>query len=120
MEILLLGAAELLILKVPAHAAVDAANRLAAADNKAVHFKPLINAVLRRMAREGEAVRAKLDAPRLNTPDWLWERWLAQYGEETTRAIALAHQSEAPLDITLKNAAALAPPARRCSACRAG
>src|SRR5437868_13809037 len=36
-EILLLGACELLVLKVPAHAAVDAANRLAAADNKAVH-----------------------------------------------------------------------------------
>jgi 16S rRNA (cytosine967-C5)-methyltransferase len=107
-----LGAAELLILKIAPHAAVDGANRLAAADKKAVHFKPLINAVLRRTAREGEAARAKLDAPRLNTPDWLWQRWLAQYGEETTRAIALAHQSEAPLDITLKNSAAMAPPGR--------
>ena len=57
-EILLLGACELLILKVPAHAAVDAANNLAAADGKAVHFKSLINAVLRRIAREGEAARA--------------------------------------------------------------
>src|SRR3954470_23820392 len=47
-EILILGACELLILGVAAHAAVDAANRLAAADNKAVHFKALINAVLRR------------------------------------------------------------------------
>jgi 16S rRNA (cytosine967-C5)-methyltransferase len=109
MEILLLGAAELLILKGAAHAAVDAANRLASADNKAVHFKPLINAVLRRVSREGEAVRAKLDAPRLNTPDWLWQRWSAQYGEEVTRAIALAHQSEAPLDISLKHAEAPAP-----------
>ena len=109
MEILLLGAAELLILKVPAHASVDAANRLGSADNKAVHFKPLINAVLRRIAREGEEVRAKLDAPRLNTPDWLWQRWSAQYGEETTRAIALAHQSEAPLDITLKDPASPSP-----------
>jgi len=48
-EILLLGACELLILKVAPHAAVDAANQLAAKDNKAVHFKPLINAVLRRV-----------------------------------------------------------------------
>ena len=102
MEILLLGAAELLILKTAAHAAVDAANKLAAADPKALHFKPLINAVLRRIAQEGEAVRAQLDAPRLNTPDWLWQRWEAQYGIEATRAIAIAHQSEAPLDITLK------------------
>ena len=50
MEILLLGACELLVLKTPAHAAVDAANKLAASDSKAVHFKPLINAVLRKMA----------------------------------------------------------------------
>ena len=112
MEILLLGAAELLILKVPDHAAVDGANRLAASDKKAVHFKPLINAVLRRMAREGDAARAKLDAPRLNTPDWLWQRWSAQYGDETTRAIAVAHQSEAPIDITLKSSGALAPAGR--------
>jgi 16S rRNA (cytosine967-C5)-methyltransferase len=110
MEILLLGAAELLILKGAAHAAVDAANKLASADPKAVHFKPLINAVLRRLSTEGEAVRAKLDAPRLNTPDWLWQRWSAQYGEEVTLAIARAHQKEAPLTISLKNSTALAPP----------
>ncbi len=109
MEILLLGAAELLILKSAAHAAVDGANRLAAADKKAVHFKPLINAVLRRMSKEGDAVRNGLDCPRLNTPDWLWERWNAQYGEETARAIAVAHTREAPLDITLKSSDAIAP-----------
>src|SRR6185437_14296153 len=56
-----------------------------------------------------EDVRVRLDAPRLNTPDWLWQRWLAQYGEKTTRAIAMANQHEAPLDITLKNSAAKIP-----------
>ena len=74
------------------------------ADAKAVHFKPLINAVLRRIAREGEGVLRGLDGARLNTPDWLWRRWTVQYGEETARAIAVAHHSEAPLDITLKAA----------------
>ncbi len=112
MEILLLGACELLILNVPPHAAVDAANRLASADVKAVHFKPLINAVLRRIAREGREVRARLDGPRLNTPDWLWERWRAQYGEETAHAIAKAHAAEAPLDISLKQPDAPHPEAR--------
>ncbi|HXS05879.1 MAG TPA: transcription antitermination factor NusB [Rhizomicrobium sp.] len=109
MEILLLGACELLILTVPPHAAVDAANRLAQADSKAVHFKSLINAVLRRVAREGESVRANLDCARLNTPDWLWARWSAQYGEDIARAIAAAHNKEAPLDITLKSADVLHP-----------
>ena len=108
-EILLLGACELLILKGAAHAAVDAANNLAAADGKAVHFKSLINAVLRRMSREGEAVLAALDAPRLNTPDWLWSRWSAQYGDQIARAIAAAHGKEAPLDITLKQDGVAAP-----------
>jgi 16S rRNA (cytosine967-C5)-methyltransferase len=109
MEILLLGACELVILKVPPHAAVDAANNLAAADSKAVHFKSLINAVLRRIGREGDAVRAGLDTARLNTPDWLWERWSAQHGEDIARAVAEAHGKEAPLDICLKQSGALCP-----------
>lgn len=109
MEILLLGACELLILKGAAHAAVDAANNLAAADNKAVHFKSLINAVLRRVAREGESVRGGRDTVRLNTPDWLWTRWSAQYGADVARAIADAHTKEAPLDITLKSDDAVYP-----------
>ena len=109
MEILLLGAAEMLILKGPANAAVDGANNLAAADSKAVHFKPLINAVLRRVAKEGDAVRSNRDATRLNTPDWMWGRWQAQYGADVARAIAVAHGTEAPLDITLKNSASVFP-----------
>jgi 16S rRNA (cytosine967-C5)-methyltransferase len=107
MEILLLGACELLILKTPAHAAVDAANRLAASDSKAVHFKPLINAVLRKVAAEADL--ATHDVARLSTPDWLWQRWTAQYGEETARRIAAAHLIEAPLDITLRGHDAVHP-----------
>jgi len=105
-EILLLGACELLILKVAPHAAVDAANELAAKDSKAVHFKPLINAVLRRTAKEGEGVLSGLDRERLSTPDWLWSRWTAQYGAGLARAIARAHQQAAPVDIVLKSSQA--------------
>src|SRR3954470_4291784 len=104
-EILLLGACELLILKVAAHAAVDAANQLAAKDAKAVHFKPLINAVLRKVAKDGEAVLSGLDRERLSTPDWLWTRWTAQYDAGTARLIARAHQHAAPVDIVVKDGA---------------
>ncbi len=103
LEILLAGACELLFLGVAPHAAVDAANRLAQSDAKAVHFKALINAVLRRVAKEGEAAIAAQDAGVLNTPDWLWPRWVANYGEETARAIAAAHLPVPPLDLTLKS-----------------
>ncbi|MBV9044403.1 MAG: RsmB/NOP family class I SAM-dependent RNA methyltransferase, partial [Alphaproteobacteria bacterium] len=99
----------LLFLDVPAHAAVDAANRLAQADNKARHFKPLINAVLRRVSREGKERAAAQDAAILNTPDWLWLRWSDVYGEKTTRAIAEAHLAPPPVDIVLKHADAIAP-----------
>jgi len=102
-EILLLGTCELLVLKIADHAAVDGANRLAAADPKAVHFKPLINAVLRRIAREGAEALAGLDRVRLSTPDWLWQRWTAQYGDEVARAIAAANGKAAPLDIVVKD-----------------
>ena len=95
LEIMLAGACELLFLEVAPHAAVDGANRLAQADDKAVHFKPLINAVLRRITREGKDALARQDAARLNVPDWLWSRWMETYGEETTRAIASAHLAQA-------------------------
>jgi 16S rRNA (cytosine967-C5)-methyltransferase len=107
-EILLAGACELLFLNVAAHAAVDAANELAARDN-ARHFKPMINAVLRRVVREGEAVLADQDVARLNTPDWLWSRWCEAYGGETTRAFAAAHLHPPPLDLHAKTDTPLLP-----------
>ena len=101
LEILLAGACELLFLDVAAHAAVDAANNLAARDKKAVHFKPLINATLRRSAREGREAIAAQDE-RLAAPDWLWARWRETFGEDTARAIIRAHLAKPPLDIQSK------------------
>ncbi|MBI2718644.1 MAG: methyltransferase domain-containing protein [Rhizobiales bacterium] len=97
--ILLIGATELLFLGQPPHAVIDMAVRLAKADQHALHFSGLINAVLRKLAVEGIA---GLDGARLNTPDWLWRRWARTYGEAAARAIAEAHASEPPLDLTVK------------------
>jgi 16S rRNA (cytosine967-C5)-methyltransferase len=94
-----LGAAQLLFLGTPAHAAVDTSVRMVEALGLP-HLKGLANAVLRRLDREGAAVLGDRDPARLNTPRWLWESWTATYGEEVTRAIAAAHLIEAPLDIT--------------------
>jgi 16S rRNA (cytosine967-C5)-methyltransferase len=109
LEILTAGVCELLFLDVAPHAAVDAANNLAAADNKAVHFKPLINAVMRRVSKEGKAVLAGKDAARLNTPDWLWERWSSAYGKDVVRAIAEMHMQLPPTDFVLRDASAAVP-----------
>ncbi len=98
-HILALGLVQLLYLGTPAHAAV--ATGVALADGGAKRrFKGLVNAVLRRAAREGMALTADLDAARVNTPDWLWESWSAHYGADATRRIAEMHLNEPPLDLT--------------------
>ena len=98
-QILRLGTCQLAFLGTPPHAAVDGAVSLVGR-NRA--YKGLVNAVLRRLAREGAGLAAKHDAPRLDTPGWLWESWRRAYGEATARAIAEAHLAEPPLDITVK------------------
>lgn len=104
-DILRLGAAQLLFLGTPAHAAVDTAVELAVA-RKQHPYKGLINAVLRRLDRERVSILAEQDAGRLNTPDWLWLSWRKTYGTALTRAIVETHLGEAPLDITVKGDAA--------------
>src|SRR5262252_1681684 len=79
--ILLVGAAQLFWLEVPDHAAVDLAVRLAQANRRAARYPGLVNAVLRRMARDGRAALVGLDMAALDTPDWLLARWKRAYGE---------------------------------------
>jgi 16S rRNA (cytosine967-C5)-methyltransferase len=100
---LLIGAAQILFLGVPDHAAVDLSVRLVQADREALHFSGLVNAVLRRVTREGAARLATFDAPVLDTPDWLLARWTSAYGAETARAIAAANGREPALDLTVKS-----------------
>jgi 16S rRNA (cytosine967-C5)-methyltransferase len=99
--ILLVGAAQIIWLDVPDHAAVDLAVRLAQADRRASRYAGLANAVLRRIARERAShVGAE---PGLDTPEWLMARWSRTYGAEVARAIAAAHSHEPPLDLTVKS-----------------
>jgi 16S rRNA (cytosine967-C5)-methyltransferase len=104
--VLLIGAAQILFLDVPDHAAVDLSVRLAQADRHAAHYVGLVNGVLRKLARDGKAKLAALDTALLETPDWLVQRWIAHYGEATARDIALAHAHEPALDLTVKSDAA--------------
>jgi 16S rRNA (cytosine967-C5)-methyltransferase len=104
---LLIGAVQILFLDVPDHAAVDLAVRLAQADRHAARYAGLVNAVLRRIAREGAGHLAALDTVVLDTPEWLMARWIRAYGEATARAIAAANGSEPALDLTVKDEPAL-------------
>jgi len=100
--VLLIGAAQILFLDVPDHAAVDLAVRLARADRYAAHFTGLVNAVLRRVARDGAERLAALDTAVLDTPEWLMTRWTATYGAATAHVIAIANSHEPALDLTVK------------------
>jgi 16S rRNA (cytosine967-C5)-methyltransferase len=100
---LLIGAAQLLFLDVPHHAAVDLSVRLVQGDSRQARYAGFVNAVLRRIARGGAERLAALEPLHLDTPDWLFRRWMNAYGEDTARAIALAHRVEPPLDVTVKS-----------------
>jgi 16S rRNA (cytosine967-C5)-methyltransferase len=101
LHLLAIGAAQILFLDVPDHAAVDTAVQLAQGDSRLRHAGGLINAVLRRVAREREAILAGAE-PWLDTPDWLEQRWIAQYGEPLATDIVKAHRSMASVDLTVK------------------
>jgi 16S rRNA (cytosine967-C5)-methyltransferase len=99
-EAMVTGAAQILFMDVPDHAAVDIAVELAKSDSLAMHFAPLVNAVLRRIATESCAIVAASDAYLSDTPQWLRERWSAIYGETEARAIADAHRLKPHVDLT--------------------
>ncbi len=99
---LLIGAAQILWMDVPDHAAVDLSVRLVQSDRRAAKYAGLVNAVLRRCAREGQPLIDEVKAQTLDIPPWLLARWIAAYGETTARAMALAIGHEPSLDITVK------------------
>jgi 16S rRNA (cytosine967-C5)-methyltransferase len=100
---LLLGTAQILWLDVADHAAVDLAVRLVQAEHHAARYAGLVNAVLRRVTREGRHFISTLDMAALDTPQWLLARWQKTYGAETAHAIAVANAQEPALDLTVKS-----------------
>ena len=100
---LLIGAAQILWMDVPDHAAVDLSVRLVQSDRRAAKYAGLVNAVLRRCAREGAGLLDEVRSEILDLPPWLIARWSAHYGEATARKMALAIGNEPSLDITVKS-----------------
>lgn len=104
--ILTAAAAQILFLDVPDHAAVDLAIRHLHEDVRSSRYVALGNAILRRLAREREAILAEAVDPFEDTPPWLAESWQVAYGEDVAAAIAASHAEEPPLDISVKTDAA--------------
>ena len=115
-QVLRLMAAELIFAGTAPHAAVDLGVRLVKRARGAAKFSGLVNAVGRRLVEQGAEIAAGQDAARLNTPAWLWQQLSADWGAEATRAMAMAHLTPAPHDLTLANQAAAGALARELGA----
>ena len=97
-----LGAAQILFLDTAPHAAVDTSVELVRRVRQS-KMTGLVNAVLRKVVKQGRNLLRQQDAIRLSAPGWLWDGWVKAYGNNTARAIAKAHLFEAPLDVSLRD-----------------
>ncbi len=106
-NLLRIAVAQLVFLEVAPHAAVntavDVCDRLGL-----MRMKGFVNAILRRVAQSGKQVTTTQDAPRLNTPAWLLDSWIADYGLQTALQIAQANSQEPDMDFSVGDPAQLA------------
>lgn len=93
-----LGAAQLLLLDTPAHAAVNESVELIKKGKDAA-LSGLVNAVLKRVA----TTKPTLGAPISNLPAWLRARWEKTYGAEVAANIAVIASTQAPLDLSRRD-----------------
>jgi 16S rRNA (cytosine967-C5)-methyltransferase len=101
-HILRLGVTQLFFMDVPVYAAVDTSVRMVEEKNMP-RLKGFVNAIMRRLDREGRDMIAEQDEVMLNIPAWLRELWIRDYGIDEAEAMAHAVLAEAPLDITIKD-----------------
>ena len=97
-EILRLGAAQLLFLETGAHAAVDSTvdlMRMAGFDS----MTGLANAVMRRLSRDGADILATTTAAD-NLPDWIRQTWHRHWGQDRTQQTMELAMLPPSLDIT--------------------
>ncbi len=96
-----LGAYQLLFLdRIPAHAAIGESVELAKqADGQ--YAAGMVNAVLRRLAREKVAGIVTDRAPQAAHPDWMVARWQSRFGVNATQQLCAYDQSPPPTTLRL-------------------
>lgn len=102
-HILRIGAAQILYLDVPDHSAVDLAVEQANIDPRNRRFANLVNAILRRMAREKDKMLPKLGEKTAMLPDWYAKKLSKSYGFNRARGMMALMSKPAPIDITVKS-----------------
>ena len=98
--VIMLGAAQLLILKTQPHAAIHTSVSLVRYLSGNGHTG-LTNGVLRTISRSGKKV-FEATSPLDNLPDFFKKDWFKNWGEFSVQQIMQLAQNQPPLDITLK------------------
>nr|WP_245304239.1 transcription antitermination factor NusB [Hoeflea olei] len=101
-QVLRVAAAQILYLDVPDRAAVDLAVSQADADPRNRRFSGLVNAVLRRLARERDTLLPQLTAVTPRFPDWFENRLAGTYGAAAAEIVARLGEPPA-IDLTVKS-----------------
>ncbi len=101
-HLLHVAAAQVLYLDVPDHAAIDLAVTAAKSDPRNQRFSGLVNAILRKLARNADKERTQSSATE-NIPAWFSEMLIENYGREKAAKIIAAQAIEPPIDITVKS-----------------
>jgi 16S rRNA (cytosine967-C5)-methyltransferase len=102
--LLRLGVAQILFMNVPDYAVVDSCVNTAQ-EMGLVKQKGLVNAVLRKISKEGESWLKLQDEVNANIPEWILKEWINDYGLRRAGEIGQASLVEAALDITIKEPA---------------
>ncbi len=98
-----LATCELIVDKIPPHAAVDAVVRLVKNNRQTTRMAGMANAIARRISENGAEIWADLEPTPL--PPYLSKPIRKAYGAQALAAIEQAHENGAPIDITLQSAA---------------
>ncbi len=98
-----LATCELIVDKIPPHAAVDAVVRLVKNNRQTTRMAGMANAVARRISENGAEIWKELEPTPL--PPYLSKPIRKAYGKDVLAAIEQAHENGAPIDITLQSAA---------------
>lgn len=96
-----LGIAQFLYLETAPYAVIN--NTLDLVESEGLeHQKTHVNSIMRRITHEALPKIDLEDSAKVNTPEWLWNEWANDYGEDIARQIALSNFNDAMIDISVK------------------
>lgn len=101
MNTLRLGVVEICVDKAAGHGVVNTAVDLVRQSKNTQRLSGLVNAVLRKVARDAPERWDALPDPQM--PKWLRKPLIGDYGKACVKTIETAHARGAPLDLTIKS-----------------